>query len=38
LLNLDGECIGMNIARASRVATFAIPVKELREIIEAMVE
>jgi len=38
LLNLDGECIGMNIARASRVATFAIPAKELREIIEAMIE
>ncbi|MGJ8677323.1 MAG: trypsin-like peptidase domain-containing protein [Akkermansiaceae bacterium] len=37
LLNLDGECIGMNIARASRVATFAIPVPELREIIARMV-
>lgn len=33
LLNLDGKCIGMNIARASRVATFAIPARELREII-----
>lgn len=36
LLNLDGECVGMNIARASRVATFAIPARELREIITEM--
>ena len=33
LLNLEGKCIGMNIARASRVATYAIPVRELREIV-----
>lgn len=38
LLNLDGECVGMNIARASRVATFAIPARELREIIAEMIE
>lgn len=38
LLNLDGECVGMNIARASRVATFAIPARELREIIADMME
>lgn len=38
LLNLEGECVGMNIARASRVATFAIPARELREIIDEMVE
>lgn len=38
LLNLDGVCIGMNIARASRVATYAIPAAELREIISRMVE
>jgi S1-C subfamily serine protease len=31
LLNLDGECIGMNIARANRAESFAIPVEELRE-------
>ena len=36
LLNLDGVCIGMNIARASRVATFAIPARELRELIKRM--
>ena len=36
LLNLDGICIGMNIARASRVATFAIPARELSELIKRM--
>ncbi len=36
LLNLKGKCIGMNIARASRVATFAIPARELRDIVESM--
>ena len=25
LLNLDGEAVGINIARASRVATYALP-------------
>lgn len=34
LLTLDGKCVGMNIARASRVATFAIPAAELRGIFE----
>lgn len=38
LLNLNGECVGMNIARASRVATFAIPARELREIISDVIE
>lgn len=37
LLNLDGECIGMNIARANRAESFAIPVEELRsELAELM--
>jgi S1-C subfamily serine protease len=36
LLTLDGECIGMNIARANRVETFAIPLEELQEIIQRM--
>lgn len=36
LLSLDGQCIGMNIARASRVATFAIPARELGELIKRM--
>ena len=38
LLNLDGICVGMNIARASRVATFAIPARELHEIIKKMIK
>lgn len=38
LLNIDGVCVGMNIARASRVATFAIPARELREMIEKMTD
>lgn len=29
LLNLEGQCVGMNIARANRCETFAIPAKEL---------
>ncbi|RYD18798.1 MAG: PDZ domain-containing protein [Verrucomicrobiaceae bacterium] len=32
LLDLDGRCIGMNIARANRAESFAIPVEDLKEI------
>jgi serine protease Do len=32
LLDLDGRCIGMNIARADRAQSFAIPVEDLKEI------
>lgn len=38
LLDLDGVCVGMNIARASRVATFAIPARELRGLIASLLE
>ena len=38
LLAIDGTCVGMNIARASRVATFAIPARELREIVDRMTQ
>ncbi|MBT8036508.1 MAG: PDZ domain-containing protein [Verrucomicrobiae bacterium] len=38
LLTLDGICVGMNIARASRVATFAIPARELREMVTRMLK
>lgn len=38
LLNLDGECIGMNIARANRAESFAIPVEDLREVLEELME
>jgi serine protease Do len=36
LLDLQGRCIGMNIARANRAESFAIPVEELREIAERL--
>jgi serine protease Do len=32
VLDLDGRCIGMNIARANRAESFAIPVEDLKEI------
>jgi serine protease Do len=32
LLDLDGRCLGMNIARANRAESFAIPVEDVREI------
>jgi serine protease Do len=37
VLNLDGQAIGMNIARANRAETFAIPVEELRELAERLI-
>lgn len=36
LLNLDGKCVGMNIARANRAESYAIPVQELREVLERL--
>ena len=38
LLDLDGVCVGMNIARASRVATYAIPARELKKLITTMMK
>ena len=38
LLNLDGECVGMNIARANRAESFAIPVEELREVLKKLMK
>lgn len=32
VLDLDGHCVGMNIARANRAESFAIPVEDLKEI------
>jgi serine protease Do len=32
LLDLEGHCLGMNIARADRAQSFAIPLEELKEI------
>jgi len=36
VLNLKGQVVGMNIARANRAETFAIPVEELRELAKEM--
>ncbi len=38
LLDLKGRCIGMNIARANRAESFAIPVEDLKEIAERLVK
>ncbi len=32
LLNLDGKCVGMNIARANRAESFAIPVEDVKSL------
>lgn len=32
VIDLDGRCVGMNIARADRAQSFAIPAKEVQEI------
>lgn len=37
LLDLDGQCLGMNIARANRAESFAIPLEELREIYNKLI-
>jgi serine protease Do len=38
LLDLEGRCIGMNIARANRAESFAIPVEDLKEIAERLMK
>lgn len=38
LLDLDGRCLGMNIARANRAESFAIPVEDLKAIATRMLE
>ncbi len=38
LLDLEGRCLGMNIARANRAESFAIPVEELKEIAARMMK
>lgn len=38
VLDLKGRLVGMNIARANRCETFAIPVEELQEIAKRMLE
>ena len=36
LLDLDGRCLGMNIARANRAESFAIPAEEIRDLATRM--
>ena len=36
LVNLDGKAIGLNIARASRVTTYALPARLVRRIFEQL--
>lgn len=36
LVNLDGEAIGVNIARSSRISSFAIPASVARPILESL--
>lgn len=38
LIDLDGHCLGMNIARANRAESFAIPVEDLQEIAARMMK
>ena len=38
VFNLDGECVGMNIARFSRCETYAIPAKDLEKLASDMIE
>jgi serine protease Do len=38
LLDLDGQCIGMNIARANRAESYAIPAEELKELVERLMK
>ncbi|WP_411827375.1 S1C family serine protease [Luteolibacter sp. AS25] len=36
VITLDGKVVGMNIARANRAETFAIPVEELKKLADSM--
>jgi serine protease Do len=38
LLDLEGRCVGMNIARANRAESFAIPVEDLKEIADRLMK
>jgi serine protease Do len=38
VFNLDGQCVGMNIARFSRCETYAIPAKELMLLSERLMK
>jgi serine protease Do len=34
LVNLDGEVIGINVARAGRIMSYAIPAESVRDILK----
>lgn len=36
LVNLDGKAVGLNIARAGRVATYALPARTVRQILATL--
>ena len=38
LLDLDGRCLGMNIARANRAESFAIPAEDLKTLAERLLK
>ena len=38
LLDLEGRCLGMNIARANRAENFAIPVEDLKALAERLMK
>jgi serine protease Do len=38
LLDIQGRCIGMNIARANRAESFAIPVEDLKTLAERLIK
>ncbi|MCA9174258.1 MAG: PDZ domain-containing protein [Planctomycetales bacterium] len=38
LVNLDGKVVGINIARAGRVASYAIPTREVLNVLPTLVE
>jgi S1-C subfamily serine protease len=38
VIDLNGHCVGMNIARASRAETFAIPSAEMKQLVERMID
>ena len=36
VLDLDGNAVGLNIARNGRAATYALPVKQIKELVEEL--
>ncbi len=38
VLNLEGDCVGMNIARVSRCETYAVPARELEKLFASLLD